>query len=234
MQEEKSDDRNIDNIVFSHRLSRARTDACRLDWAERMLESKIVNTGEREYPTEKGTLNGIEPNHIARYQFTSQYVKKGTSVCDVACGCGYGSLILSEAGHYTGIDLSEETVLYAQECYGNLSRTFRRGDILDPASLGFGIYDTIISFETVEHVLDPNGLFLWARDRSKTFICSTPIDIGRLRSPFHKKEYGIEEFRVLLERYWRHVTLYTQNGSEITPLPFVAGDVVMAVCTNKE
>ena len=111
----------------------------------------MKNTGERQVGTK---LSDIEPKHVQRYEFAQKYcVDK--DVLDAACGCGYGSNILSkEAKSVLGVDYSPEAIDYAQKFWGAKNITFRQSDLnSDLATLGD--FDVIISLETVEHLDTP-------------------------------------------------------------------------------
>ena len=64
--------------------------------------------------------NRIEQDHIARYSFAKKFVQN-SNVLDVACGVGYGSVLLLEGGakSYTGVDINESSIVYAKKNYGN-------------------------------------------------------------------------------------------------------------------
>ncbi|MFM8333644.1 MAG: class I SAM-dependent methyltransferase [Candidatus Methylumidiphilus sp.] len=112
---------------------------------------KIEFTGERCIPNccEKSLVD----THIERYKFATQYVK-GKTVLDIACGVGYGSVILGEAGavHVDGVDISSEAVNYAKSEYNLENVQFHEGDITSFSSPSK--YDVITCFETIEHVDD--------------------------------------------------------------------------------
>ncbi|MBS1675758.1 MAG: class I SAM-dependent methyltransferase [Actinobacteria bacterium] len=107
---------------------------------------------ERFDPAEStGTL--MDAEHRCRYWWAAQ-VASGRDVLDAACGTGYGTAILAEAGAstVTGIDLSADAVSAAGERLGD------RGPVLqgDVRSLPFedDSFDLIVCFETIEHVDD--------------------------------------------------------------------------------
>lgn len=52
--------------------------------------------GERITPDQHDTRFAYR-EHLARYLFAQQFVK-GLAVLDVACGVGYGSALLADAG----------------------------------------------------------------------------------------------------------------------------------------
>src|SRR5690349_2370125 len=95
--------------------------------------------------------------HIARYNLALYHVRG--RVLDIACGSGYGTRLLADVvDSVLGIDFDPETVSYAQKNYSPLLQEtpkleFRVGDILEPIGEKF---DSIVCFETLEHVEDIN------------------------------------------------------------------------------
>jgi len=113
-------------------------------------------------------------------------------------------------------------VLYAQQEYGSSSTWFVQGDA---QQLNFcdGIADAVVSFETIEHVQDPEGCVREAARvlrRDGVFVVSTPeLEAFRLwclgvPNPFHLHELRKEEFRRLLETYFEDVVYYGQGPIE--------------------
>lgn len=135
--------------------------------------------------------------HRSRYHFAVPYVG-GRTVLDIACGSGYGGLILRQGGArlVLGIDLSAEGLA--------LARSQRRdGFVLAQADgtrlpLADASVDVVTSFETVEHVHDP-GRFIAELRRvlrpDGTLVLSTPNALvtrpvhGVPRNPFHIEEF---------------------------------------------
>lgn len=110
-----------------------------------------VHSGERQVGTE---LSDIEPKHVERYEFAEKYCTD-KDVLDAACGCGYGSHILSrDAKSVLGIDYSADTIDYAQEVWAAKNITFKQFD-LNSDFTTLGDFDIIVSLETVEHLDAP-------------------------------------------------------------------------------
>lgn len=107
---------------------------------------------ERFDPAESaGTL--MDAEHRCRYWWAAQ-LASGRDVLDAACGTGYGTLILAEAGasSVAGIDLSDDAVGIAQERLGDRG-TVRQGDVRE-LPFDDDSFDLIVCFETIEHVED--------------------------------------------------------------------------------
>jgi 2-polyprenyl-3-methyl-5-hydroxy-6-metoxy-1,4-benzoquinol methylase len=93
-------------------------------------------------------------DHMERYRFAAQFVNR-KMVLDIACGAGYGTKFLAEAGalQAEGVDISAEVVDYAVCHYKTAENlSFLKGDI---CRYNTAIpYDVITCFETIEHVAD--------------------------------------------------------------------------------
>src|SRR5439155_6434982 len=153
----------------------------------------------------EGAVGASLQEHIARYRFARE--RATGRVLDVACGTGYGTAML----HAIGVDLSRDALRYA-----------RRHPALyvaaDAARLPFErTFDSVISFETIEHVADP-GRFVAECARvlnpDGLFIVSTPnreLWSPRSAKPLqrhHVKEFTRKEFLSVLKPF--NVQLFGQ------------------------
>lgn len=101
-------------------------------------------------------LDIFQVNHWRRYEFATEIINKGDVCGDFACGTGYGSIMLSEkASAVTGADIDEVVISAISGRY--LERktvNFLNENLLD---LSFkNHFDSIISFETLEHFDESN------------------------------------------------------------------------------
>lgn len=153
-----------------------------------------------------------EEEHIERYIFASRYAFN-KRVLDIACGVGYGSEILANAGakFVVGCDLMEDNIQYAKKNYLAENLEFKCKDA--KTYIEEGAFDLIVCFETIEHVDDCytvlknlyNSLI-----KGGTLIISSPnrkITNPYLRVTdrpsfeFHYREYVRDEFYILLEAF---------------------------------
>ena len=137
--------------------------------------------------------------HLERYKFASRF-SDGKIVLDIACGTGYGSHILSSnCKEVYGVDISEESINYANNRFHNYNLKFIRSSATEdifPENL-IGI---ICSFGTIQH-LDGLGrkkclqnLNKWLKNDG-TILLSTPNK--KITSPFSSKplnKYHVKEF----------------------------------------
>jgi O-antigen biosynthesis protein len=188
----------------------------------------LPRTGEREVPAEIGTLEGICPVHIQRYEFAAMWTD-GKRVCDAACGVGYGAALL-HAAEYVGYDYDPETIRFAQESYGGKGRWFV---VADAMALPHTVkpFDVVVSFETIEHIDKPELFLSRAATNGDLLIASTPAAGACNHSPYHAREYSLQEFYVLLCEYWREVEIFAQvDGRIVWPARDGDGGNLVAVC----
>ncbi len=161
--------------------------------------------------------------HQKRYVFAQQYVGKSV-VLDVACGSGYGTRLLARSGAKVvyGIDISSDAIKYAKERYRHEKVKYLVGSGLE---LPFkkNVIDVVVSFETIEHIDEINMFTREIRrvlKKNGIFIVSTPNKIlGTERvNPFHKREFYLDEFKKLVEKYFRNVELF---GQGLVPIRYV-------------
>jgi SAM-dependent methyltransferase len=153
-----------------------------------------------------GPIESIRPDHVARYRLASLELS-GNDVVDLACGCGYGSQILQEAGFsVTGIDADNNTIVYARKNYPGSVYVQARAEKVGAEMLGVP-WEVLVSFETLEHLADPEGLI--ARLEAPEIIASVPNEecypfkketFANDRYP-HLRHYTPDEFRGLLKDY---------------------------------
>lgn len=152
-------------------------------------------TGQQFIPGQASTR--IEQDHLERYKFTSQFVKD-KNVLDIACGVGYGSQLLKEAGaKVDGVDISKDAIDYARINYPGIN--FFVSGVTNYAPNKN--YDVIVSHVTIEQIRDyrialenfykwliPNGLLIIS---SPNRIITSPTSITH---PFHTQEFTTKEF----------------------------------------
>lgn len=154
----------------------------------------------------------IAYEHVHRYALCRESVA-GKRVLDLACGTGYGSALLAQAGaEVTAIDISPEAIREAKARHGDHVKFL----IADCHDLPFedGKFDVVVANEMIEHVEDHDALIAQAKRvlaEDGLFLVSTPNKpvYNRYKAPnvFHVSEMDIEEFRRLLKRHFGEVHL---------------------------
>ncbi len=177
---------------------------------------------ERFYP------DGFMPpwvryQHLERYRWAAQLVA-GKRVLDVACGTGYGTALLANAGaaQVDGFDCSPEAIAFAKKTWALPNVSFGVA-IADRLPVADGSYDCYVSFETIEHVEDDDALLTEATRVLRpggSLLVSTPnrelLDPGisiedRPFNRFHTREYSRDELSERLRRHFPSITWYGQR-----------------------
>jgi SAM-dependent methyltransferase len=168
----------------------------------------LEETVERVVPgTESWDLYGYE--HMQRYEKFAPLCA-GKKVLDAACGTGYGSLHLLQAGKASsvlGIDVAEDAIAFATR-YNATGLHYKKHDCMNLSDLGEQ-FDVVISFETIEHLSNPQAFIQQAHDVLKpggVFVCSTPnkdrlSGAGNI-NPFHPSELPYDEFRAAMAKHF--------------------------------
>lgn len=205
-----------------------------------MLES----TGERIIPKLLKPTNGMLLEHIARYYFATPYIHG--RVLDIACGAGYGSHMVAkerkrELIQLVAVDNDKDTIDYANREYHHQKIVYQQADGLDPDLPGkLGMFDTILSFETIEHVADDrlfmDNLYQMLKPGGK-LILSSPFGRGRgmpTSEPFHVHQLTPAEFEELFDRFSEKEIYYQRGVTFEKPRDGVRYFIGIAVCTKAD
>lgn len=197
-------------------------------------------TNERVIPDLMKPTNGMLLEHTARYYFSTPYVRG--RVLDIACGVGYGTQMIaknckSEILEVIGVDLDPESLQYARARYRHPLITYIEADILDPHLPSMlGTFDTILSFETIEHVTDDclflNSLYQMLNPGGM-LVLSTPFGKGRgipSGQPYHVHQFTSDEFVAMFSGYEECEVFYQRGVTIEPPRPHVYYPIGVAVC----
>lgn len=173
------------------------------------MSPELHFTGERFLPECAGE---IAYEHWHRYDF-ARHLAKGKRVLDLACGEGYGSASLAQAGgEVLGVDVDAQAIAHAQVRYAGVSGCRFLVASAGQVPLPDASVDLVVSFETIEHVeqetqermlaefsrlLAPGGLLLISSPNKATYS-----DEAGFANEFHVRELYRAEFAALLGLHW--------------------------------
>lgn len=134
-------------------------------------------------------------------------------VLDIACGVGFGSARLVRAGHTViGADIDDAVLADAERMFGtseNLSWMRIDGEATPFETASF---DSVCSFETLEHVASPVAFLSELRrilkPGGKLFLSVPQNRFGHIPlNPQHEREYRAADLDVLLHQSFDNVAL---------------------------
>src|ERR1019366_2858089 len=162
--------------------------------------------------------------HLARCQLAAQHARDGDAIVDVACGLGYGSALLARQfpqATVIGVDNSEFAINYARANFAvNLPNLeFHCADVASPGWLAGRKVNLLVSFETIEHIPDPDGflrLMTQNMPPDARFIGSVPNmwvdETGKDPNPFHLHVFDLNKFRQLVGGHFKLSQIVRQNA----------------------
>ncbi len=160
----------------------------------------------------------VEREHVARYEFAKQFCS-GKTVADIACGTGYGRRILSEVA--AAVDGYDKEPLCNNMIIDLEKEKWTKE------------YDVVVSFETIEHLGNPEFFLENVRRTASLLIISSPIGEFRGYNPHHKQVWNLAQFKALLEK--RFICSYFhQTGEVIHDRPVTPVRFVVAIGTPKD
>ena len=188
------------------------------------MKIQLEPTGERVIPEhhrdtpQKYLLHLF---HLATYRFAAKYTAGG-HVLDYGCGSGYGSKLIAESAiSVVAVDVAQDAVRYAASHYSSENLSFSHIDPERPLPFEAGRFDTVLSFQVIEHVPDPDSYLAEAARVLKPggrLVIATPdrrtrlFPLQRPWNRWHLKEYDDRGLRALLLRTFPKVDLYFMGG----------------------
>jgi cyclopropane fatty-acyl-phospholipid synthase-like methyltransferase len=138
--------------------------------------------------------------HRERYAFAGRFVD-GKTVLDIACGAGYGSAMLRDAGAQSvmGVDLSAAAISYARGRYAAPGISFLEGDGM--RFVPDAPVDVAVSLETIEHLPHAHDfvsrLSGFVKAEGGLVIGSVPTTLSTDVNPYHLHDFSVKRFRRL-------------------------------------
>jgi SAM-dependent methyltransferase len=169
----------------------------------------ILNNGERFDPFLTPFLYS-DVSHIPRYEFALAHIASTEEIIDIACGTGWGTEILAKSCKAAmGVDISETAIQYARRKRKGSNLRFICSDFFDFNSTA----DTVISFETIEHLkrIEVQDILskLLSLTRSK-IVGSVPYNELPGNNPHHAL-FGLNESNFEFLRGFGTIQFYYQD-----------------------
>jgi SAM-dependent methyltransferase len=189
---------------------------------------KLEPTGERvieEFYLNSPTNYLIYLFHKITYNFARDYVSN-KHVLDYGCGSGYGThYMASHCKNIVGVDIASDAIEYAKGHYTAHNLDYKCIESADRSPLPFSdaSFDTVISFQVIEHIVDPRPYLDEIKRVLKPggfFICATPDRRSRLlpsQKPWnmwHVREYDPVRFKAQLAKHFENINLLQMGGRQ--------------------
>ncbi len=189
-------------------------------------DSTALLSGERQVSP---AIEGIQADHVYRYKWAAEKIK-GEEVVDLACGCGYGSAILFDAGatHVVGVDLSAESIDYAKKHHARDGIVFYADDLEKGFNKpeDYSAFDNATAFEIIEHLADPKPLLktLPARRLFASVPNQTVIPYSPETAPFHQRHYTPHQLQELLRETGWQITHWRGQQNPQSKVTYLTPD----------
>jgi|GEM_PF-767101 len=178
-----------------------------------LFSDQTLNDGERFDPKIFKLFGLSERTSSARYHFARKIIGQTEEILDIACGTGYGTLMLADiCQKITGVDINVPAVNFARRKYQKKDNiNFLIGNLMDNKISA----DCLISFETIEHLTDNLDLIL-----HKLISCCRHkliISVPYQEKPGHNRHHykfqlNEHDFTVLAKTGSLHFFYQTPNG----------------------
>lgn len=141
--------------------------------------------------------------HLERYELAAACAAN-RDVVDCACGTGYGSEMLANAGARSvqGVDLDAGAIEFARAHHAHPAVRYVQADALTwraprPPEVW-------VSLETIEHLPDPAAFVRSVSEQvvpGGVFVASVPVTVSTDGNPHHLHDFTRRGFRRLLQRH---------------------------------
>jgi ubiquinone/menaquinone biosynthesis C-methylase UbiE len=184
----------------------------------------MKETTERHSPDRVRTVEEkvIDAMHRFAYSVVEEYAGPTDRLLEIGFGEGYGAEVVRPwVREYVGVEVDGDAVTHAAEKYGDPNSAFL---LSDGSALPFddASFDVVISFQVIEHVVDPQGFLREARRVTRpggSALIVTPnrnhrLDDGeRPWNRYHVREFSPRELEAAMNDVFDSVEIYGIHGS---------------------
>ena len=192
-----------------------------------------------------------DPRHmgfmLARYKFATKMMRRCTSILEVGCGEGLGTLMLirDTAAKVLGIDFDEAQIAYARqhlEPHGEGRLSFLCGDATEPGRIA-GAFDGLLCLDVIEHVdpkeerhfletcvlnLQPGAVAIFGTPNiASDAFASPPSRAG------HINLFSPERFAATLEEHFYRVFPFSMNDEMVHTGYAKMAHYLLALCVRR-
>ena len=118
------------------------------------LAGQVEYYNERWKTTDYANLYCLERSIFFLNSLLEAAMAQPARICDLGCGTGWLSSILSSFGPCTGVELAPEAVVLARRKYPQVEFIAADATMWSPAH---GSFDIVVSQEVIEHIVDKSA-----------------------------------------------------------------------------
>lgn len=192
-----------------------------------------------------------DPRHmgfmLARYKFAAKMMRRCTSIIEVGCGEGLGTLMLirDTDARVLGVDFDEAQIAYARqhlEPHGEGRLSFLCGDATEPGRIT-GTFDGLLCLDVIEHVdpkeerrflqtcvlnLQPGAVAIFGTPNiASDAFASPPSRAG------HINLFSPERFAATLEEHFHRVFPFSMNDEMVHTGYAKMAHYLLALCIRR-
>ena len=159
--------------------------------------------------------NPVHQRLFKAYVVAKDYVQG--DVLEVGCGEGRGvSLLMRQARSFTAIDKMEEVI-------NDLQKKYPAGKFMSMNIPPFGLlkddsYDSVVSFQVIEHIKDDltylQEIHRVMKSGAIALLTTPNRKMSLSRNPWHVREYLASELTTLASKIFSHVEMKGITGNE--------------------
>ena len=158
--------------------------------------------------------NVIHQRLLSAYYHAKEFVQG--DLLELGCGEGRGVELLAPlAKSYIGIDKIESVIHKLEDQFPEYR--FMSG-VFPPFSFEDNSFDTIVTFQVIEHVKDDDGfiqeIHRVLRPGGKALITTPNIKMTLSRNPWHEREYTGDQLKEKCQKYFTKVEMKGIAGNE--------------------
>lgn len=159
--------------------------------------------------------NPIHQRLLKAYYLSLPYLSG--DLLEIGCGEGRGfDIVRPYVDSYTAVDKNQAIIDKLSERYSTIN--FKRMDVPPLDSIEDNSFDTVISFQVIEHIEDDSlfmkDIYRVLRPGGKVIITTPNSDMSLTRNPWHIREYTKLELRKIVKAFFPKVQLHCIAGNE--------------------
>jgi predicted RNA methylase len=148
--------------------------------------------------------------HLRRYGALRRFCYG--HVLDFACGCGYGTYMLSgnpDVTKITGIDIDAEAIQWAKKEFTAPKIEFLQADVQQIT----GTFDTLVCLETIEHIKDTSIIpKMVERCSIDNLIVTYPDKKSTHFNPFHFHDFVMQD---IVDLFPNHIVYHAYRFVDV-------------------